>query len=333
MATQYGYVGAYKPPNQQQRIQTSPLALAAAGKTSAANPFGFQTAKNTTGINGPTVAPPPIKKPVSAATSPVTSPIAKPVVNPTTLTPSAPPTPGGYDINTDPSLQEVTALTGQSDENAQAGALKQKQNLALGYGSSDFANALGLDPSFATAAAGNPTSALNQAAQQRDRNLKTLTDSLFQDNLGFSGYRVNQEQQASQDYENELAGLAGQYNSGADTISGNLASALGANQQSRIAAEQAARDRAVTAAVTNGTAGGTGTGGGGDPVINDPGNLGAAARIPQPLLNGSFTDPALATGGGEQQLLGGSFTVPSLATATAGLTPAQIAARNRRNAL
>lgn len=269
MPVQYGYTGpAYKPP-VAGKVKTGGLAAAASSPT-ASDPFGFQASRNTTGYRDatpPAAAPVPAAH-VSAATSPLTAAATKPVVNPTTLTPSAAPTPGGYDINTDPTLQSITALTGLSDEQANAEALKQKQHQLLAYGDPGLAAAaLGSNDPTVQAAGQNPTSTLSQLGHQRDQNLKSLTDQLFQSNLGYSGYRVTQEEQAAQDYQNQLANAAAGVNGNLDTISGNLSSTLAGNQQQRITAEQAARDRAVQAALAGGGAGGTGgagTGVGGD---------------------------------------------------------------------
>lgn len=235
-------------PPAPQKPRLSPLALAAAG----ANPYGFQVAKNNAA--GPPSAA-PIVKPKTAATTPVVPKPAVtslPPVNPAAVQPSAPPTSAAFDINTLPSVQATNALTGQSDEQANASALQQKQQLALQYGSADFARALGLDDSYATAAAGNPTSTLASLGQQRDRNETSLTEGLNQDNLLYSGYRVTQEQQAAQDYQSALAQAAAAVNGSQSTISNNLDSALGANQQARIQGKTDATNTAIQDALASG---------------------------------------------------------------------------------
>lgn len=261
-----GYVQTYKPPAPRKPALS--LALAAAGAPSAANPFGFRTARNTTAFAAPTAAAPvQPRRPVSAATSPVVAPAARPGVNPTVTAPAAPPTPAVYDINTDPALQQVGIDAGLSDEQANAQALKERQQLALGYGSSEFARALGLDDSYAAAAAGNPSSTLAQLGQQRDRNSKSLTDQLNSANLLYSGYRVTQEQQAAQDYQNALAQAAAGVNSASDTIGSNLSGVLLGNQKAREQAINDAYNRSLQQALANppaapsSSSGGTGTGG------------------------------------------------------------------------
>lgn len=274
MAVQTGYASYYKPV-QPVQPPASPLAMAASGGPSAQNPFGFQTGRNTTGYGG---APPPATAPVKGATA-ATSPVVPKttVTAPSTYTvnpsaaqqaPTVPPVPGGYDINTDPTLQSVNALTGESDQQANADALRQRQQILEAYGSPDLAKAVLGDQNVANVARGNPTSTLAQLAQQRDLNLKNLDEALNQQNLGYSGYRITQEQQAANDYQNQLANAAAQVNSGLNTVSSNLAAALSQNQAQRIAAQQAAADRLAQAAAaasattpsTTATGNGTGTG-------------------------------------------------------------------------
>ena len=74
----------------------------------------------------------------------------------------------------------------------------------------------------------------------RDRNVHQLTEDLNKQNLFYGGYRVTQEQQAGQDYQNALAAAAAGVQGNLDTINSNLAQALAANQAQRIAALQAA---------------------------------------------------------------------------------------------
>lgn len=297
-----GGAGYLRPPVAPRRTS---LALAATGTQN--DPFGFQVAKNTTGFREPSVAPvhpataPRAASPAAAAPRPPTAAYS-PIVPP----PAGPPTPGSYDITTDPSLQKVTALTGMGDEQAQAAALKQRQDLLLGYGNADLIRSTLGDENLAAAAGGSPTSTLAQLGQQRDRNTKALTEGLNADNLLYSGYRVTAEQQAAQDYQSQLAKAAADVSGGLDTISGNLAGALGQNQQSRIAAEQAARDRAVQSAITTGSgaagdplaaaaAAGAGGGGAGQPFL--PPGVTANTPIAGPLGSMLTYGPGAANAG------------------------------------
>lgn len=255
-----GYVSTYKPP-KPPRVRTGSLALAAAGGggTSPSNPFGFQVAKNTTGFREPAAAPlprVPAVRPTAAATPTARLPLPQ-----AQGAAPATPAPGGYDLNTDPALQQISALTGLNDEQANAAALKQRQQLLLGYGDPNLIRQTLGDENLASAAAGSPTSTIASLGQQRERNQKSFTDALVPQNLLYSGYRVTQEEQAAQDFQNALAQAAAGVNTGLDTISGNLSGALASNQHTRITAEQEARDRAIQAAITAGTAGGTGAAG------------------------------------------------------------------------
>jgi hypothetical protein len=296
--------GSYYKPVTPVKPPASALALAASGSPSTGNPFGFQTAKNTTGYGA--AAPPTVSPVKTAATSPVIpKPAATTAPTVSALAPSAiqqsqtvAPTPGGYDINTDPALQGIVALTGESDDQAQADALRQKQQLLEGYGDPTLAQAVLGDPTVAGIAGQNPTSTVAQLKSQYGRNTQNLDEQLNQQNLLYSGYRVNQQQQAAEDYQNQLANAANQVNSGLSTVGSNLAAALGANQAQRVQAMNDAAARAIQAAIANGTAGGTGApsspaasvdtggGGGGDEASS------SSAPIPQaPGTN--FATPAL----------------------------------------
>lgn len=179
--------------------------------------------------------------------------LGTPGVNATQVAAAPPPTdPNVYDINTDPALQAITALTGRSDADAQAAALKQEQGQLLGYGDPTLAAAvLGQSDPTVTAAGQNPTSTLAQLGQSRTRNLDTLTEDLNKQNLFYGGYRITQEQQAAQDYQNALALAASGVQGNLDTIQGNLGQALSANEAQRIAGMQAAY--AANPAGTTGT--------------------------------------------------------------------------------
>jgi hypothetical protein len=233
---------------------SSPGAQARAG-------IGVDGATNTVGPNGPVIQPKPT--PTAAAVN-------------------------SYDLNTDPALQQIESLVGMSNTQANAAALKQRQDLLLAYGDPALAEAvLGSSDPIAQAAGQNPTSTVKQLGQSRDRNLKTLDDQLNDANLSYSGYRVTQEQQAGQDYQNALAQAAGQLNSNLDTVGSNLAAALAGNNGQLVQGIDDAATRAAAAAAAGGT----------DPGATDPG------------------------AGGD----GGTPTEPT-SSQLQGLTPAQIAA-------
>lgn len=230
-APSYGY---YKPP-AAPRVQTRSLAAAASGRVSPSDPFGLDAG------NGNVISPPHATPPAAA---PAGNPqaawrLANPTqaggaaVSPSGHAVSTAPTPGAYDINTDPALQQVTALTGMNDEQARAQAMKQKRDELLAYGDPNLAQSLLGDSTLAQAAGQNPTSTLAGLGQQRDRNTHNLTEGLNQANLLYGGYRITQEQQAAQDFQNALAQAAGGVNSSLGGIDSNLAQTLGQNQSQR----------------------------------------------------------------------------------------------------
>ena len=92
-----------------------------------------------------------------------TQALSSPGVNNAGPAGAAPPpvAPNVYDITTDPALQAITALTGRSDQDAQAAALKQETGQVLGYGDPTLAaSVLGANDPNVQAAAQNPTSTL-----------------------------------------------------------------------------------------------------------------------------------------------------------------------------
>ena len=297
MATGYGYQNAqganyYKPP----KPKVSPLAQAASGgASSASNPFGLNYVNG--GFNMPNFNQAQPHPAAQAAAAPAVAPMQPSVTvaaqHPTNTAPVAQ---NAYDINTDPALQQVNALTGMNDQQATASALKQKQDQLLAYGDQNLSQAVLGDSSMAQAAGQNPTSTLHQLGTQRDRNLTNLTEQLNQANLGYSGYRVTQEQQAGQDYQNQLAQAASGINSTLGGIDSSLSGVLAGNQAQRVQAMQAAeaahaQDAGAQPFDLAGLLAGLGLGGGG----GDP-NAATPADPNQGSLGGSF-------GGGQ----GGTF--------------------------
>lgn len=178
---------------------------------------------------------------------PVTSPPVSPPTAPgSSRAPSAPPS--AYDLSTDPVLQQIQAMAGQSDQQANASALRQREQLLTGYGDQNLAAAvLGQNDPYVQAAANNPTSTLAQLRTQHDQQLHDLLEQLNQANLFYSGNRIVQEQRGAQDYQNQLANAAATVQNSLDTIGGNLASALASSQAQRIQGLQDAYNRALQA--------------------------------------------------------------------------------------
>lgn len=212
-----------------------------------------------------------------------------------------------YDLNTDPALQTIQALAGLSDEQAQSGALQQRENLLLAYGDPSVASSvLGPNDPIAQAAGQNPTGTVQQLGQQKDRNLKTLDDQLNAANLGYSGYRVTQETQAGQDYQNALAQAAGQLNQNLGSVDSNLASVLSQNNAQRVSGINDAADREAAYASQNGVDPGALAGAAGGaagapdtgPAFANSGGYGSLDPVTQAVLSwasGALKRPATAT--------------------------------------
>lgn len=305
----YGYMSMYKPIARRNTSGAGSLARAAASQR---DPYGLapNNRSGPLGIGGGTGFAAPAKKSAapavggaspdarggSAETNPNQSAAGSHPLIPTP-TPTAAQV-NHYDLNTDPALQQIQALAGLSNEQAQAAALKQRQDQLLAYGDQSIAESiLGAGDPIALAAGKNPTSTVAQLGQSRDRNLKSLTEALNQQNLGYSGYRVTQEQQAGQDYNNALAQAAAGLNSNLGTIDSNLTGQLSANQQQVAQAINDAANRAAQQALTSGV----------DPGAIDP-----------------STDPnALATaaaGGGSGEASGGAAGIGGTTAPAVGMT-------------
>lgn len=277
MANTYGY----KPQKlgygyQQPSRNTSPLALAA-GKRAAVGPFFTDTTSSAQ-----TQARSPFTQPTPKTTTPHTDggPSGNgvggtdvgipPGYNSAATAPAAPGV-AAYDINTDPALQQAQSLLGMNDAQAQAQALKLKQQEILAYGDPTVAAALfGQDDPFVAASKQNPTSTLAQLGQQHDRGLTDLTEGLNKQNLAYSGARVKGEQQFGQDYQSALAEAASGLNQRIGGIDSTLAQALAQNNYGRVGALQDAYGRHQNdPGVDPGAAAAAGAGGGFVPPTPD----------------------------------------------------------------
>lgn len=297
----YGYASYYKPPNQQSLAQAAaakdPYGLAPnnrSGPLGIGSSTGF-AAPSSQSFSETGVGPSTSQAVKAAAASPLNLQAAQHVAA-STPPPVASTT---YDLNTDPALQQIQALAGLNNQQAQAEALKEQQNLLLQYGDPTIAAAvLGQSDPLVQAAAQNPTSTVNQLGQQRDQNLKTLDNGLNAQNLIYSGYRVDQEQQNAQNYQNALAQAAAGLNSNLDQVTSNLNGQLSANNSQIADGINAAAARAAQNATTSGT---------------DPG-----AYVPP--TTSSFINSAGAGGGPAESQISGLSNVP------AGLSSALAAA-------
>lgn len=285
-----GTNGGYYQPPKVKPISTSPLAAAASNPNSA-NPFGLSAGANLRAGIGVGGASAPIAAAAAATPKVPAAPTAPtaPAIAPHPA--AAPPTPGTYDINTDPALQQVTALTGLSDSDANAAALKQRVQQVIAYGDPTLAAAvLGSSDPNVQAASANPNSTVAQINTQYGQNLHNLDEQLNQDNLGYSGYRITQEQQAATDKANQLANAASNEQSNLDTIDGNLSSTLATNQAQRIQAASDAANRLAAAASTASASSGGATG-------SDLGTAAGGDGTPTPLSVGTDVRAGIGIGG------------------------------------
>lgn len=238
----------------------SPLALAAGssqnpfglpGMANASNPFGL-SGNSSAGI-GSTMSNPdgPVNPPVSAQQKTPTqnSVIPMPQTQATTTGAAGAPTPTAgqftFDLKTDPALQQVNALTGLSDQQAQAQALKEREQQLLAYGDPRLAAAiLGKNDPTVQAAAQNQESTLSQLSRDNANNLKGFETQL-DPSLAFSGYKVGQEQQIGQNYQDALAKAALGVQGNLDQITSNLNAALSQNNAQRESALEQAYQNAL----------------------------------------------------------------------------------------
>lgn len=277
MASGYGYMST-------PTLRKPTLAVAAAGRgpVSVNDPFGLGA-----GAASSAYAPPAAPRPSTTAgsgggagttvkfniqdTSPW-GPQSAGALQQKTVAPTAQGV-NSYDINTDPALQQIQALTGLNDQQARASATQQIRDQLLAYGDAGLAGqaALGGDSTLAQAASANPTSTLAQLGQQKTRNLKTLDDQLNAQNLSFGGYRINQESQAAQDYQNALAQAAAAVNSNIGSIQSALQAALNQDAMQRANGLFTAEQAAAAAGATGGGGGGGGDTSGAGATTTDTG--------------------------------------------------------------
>lgn len=332
-----------------------------------------QTARNTTGYRDPfpslspsspgTAAPAPkLQQPAKAAAY-GQKPAKPPVQQPNAATalaqsaPAAPQTPvlSGYSYDADPILNQVQALSTQSEENARANAAKLQQQLAIQYGDKELGTLYG-GPDTGQAAADNPNSVAAQLAHGYQTSQQSLEDQLNAANLFYSGARIRQLGDLASQYGAQQAGAAGDLRNALAGVDANLSTALSNAAAQRLAAEQAAADRALQAALAAGGAPTTAaptmpdglspeaqqlfneeTGGGAAPGGTPDQIAAAAAAVQDNLGDIAAAQGPLGVPGGDLSLDGGVVSQDEVARALAQLqaeqtggggpggTPAQIA--------
>jgi len=155
---------------------------------------------------------------------------------------------GGYDYSSDPVLQQIRALAGQTEADVTAGGLAAKKRLFLQRGAGDLARSLLGDEATALVAEQNPFSTRAQIKQGYERGVADLDESLNRSNLFYSGYRGDQMGRAAQDYQAALAQDNQQVNDTLGQINSGVAQALFDAQMRRAQAEADAQAGAAAEA-------------------------------------------------------------------------------------
>ena len=113
-----------------------------------------------------------------------------------------------FDLNADPVLQQVQAQMASSNSQAQAGALSQEEQALLQLGDPALARSiLGSTDPMLSAIAGNPESQYAQLLRQYGAQQQNFGETI-DPSLVDSGYRVQQEGQMAQAYQDALAQAA-----------------------------------------------------------------------------------------------------------------------------
>jgi hypothetical protein len=215
---------------------SSALAFAAGKPPTYQNLFGLPTGPMTPD-GGPMTAPSTARQPQTLNAPTQTAAIPIPTTPATTPGAAGAPTPTvntTFNLQTDPALQQVNALAGLSDQQANAQALKQRQQQLIQYGDPTLAAAvLGQSDPTVQAAGQNQESDLAMLGRERDQNLHQFENQL-DPSLAFSGYRVGQEHLLGQAFQDALAKAAAGVNGNLDSITGQLNAELAGNNTNRI---------------------------------------------------------------------------------------------------
>ena len=212
-----------------------------------------------------------------AASAPGAAPGAPPAGNPS------------FDYSSDPILQKIKAISGQSRDNARAEAGNLRRQTAIDFGDEGIARQVG-DESTVAAAAGNPFSylaRLNRDGQEATRQ----TEQNYGGNLFFSGARGNALGQLGQNLIERQADVTGQGRARLGEIEANLLAAEQFASAQEMQAEEDAAQRAIEQALAIGA---VPTVAPGEAAVLDPGGYGApdpvASVIAPPQGN---ADPGL----------------------------------------
>lgn len=155
------------------------------------------------------------------------------------------------DVSSDPILQKIKALTDQQISDANAEALRQRTQLAIGYGDPALAAQLGLSKGVQKQAGGNTFGTLQELARgYTRRNVFDINRPLSdQANLFYSSERGRQLALSGEQNLRDRSQAQGLAQQRAAEITQQLLQAKLQAQQQLIAAEEAAYQRALQSAL------------------------------------------------------------------------------------
>lgn len=159
--------------------------------------------------------------------------------------------PAPFDLNADPVLQQVQAQMAAANQQAQAGALSQEEQALLQLGDPALAQSiLGSSDPMVAAAANNPESQYAQLKRQYQQQLQQFGETI-DPSLVDSGYRVQQEGNMAQAYQDALAQAAAGFQNQYQSIRDALAQSEAQNADTLSQAWSDAYDRALQEALAN----------------------------------------------------------------------------------
>lgn len=173
--------------------------------------------------------------------------------------PTAPPPPNQYDLSSDPVLQQVQASVTAANSQAQAQALAQQKSALLAYGDPVLAKTIlgAKDPTYLAIMGGDPESQLAQLGRQYGQERRQF-DTTIDPSLVNSGYRVEQEGNMAQAYQDALAQAASGIQSQLQGYQSDLSSEEAQQAQALSQAVSDAYNRALQQQLATASASGSG---------------------------------------------------------------------------
>ena len=225
-------------------LPESQLAYAAGSQPKRANPltsagpFGDSTRGMVQPAGGNTAVP--SAKPPSPSTS-----------NNAPSAGGAAALPAAFDLNADPVLQQVQAQMASANSQAQAGALSQEEQALLQLGDPALASSiLGANDPMLAAIRNNPESQYSQLGRQYHQQLQQFGETI-DPSLVDSGYRVQQEGNMAQAYQDALAQAASGFQNQYQSIRDALAQTEAQNADALSQAYSDAYNRALQEQLAN----------------------------------------------------------------------------------